>query len=89
MEETTNNSPGQSPQDKRIVSFNKDKMDFGSALKEAAEGKRVRRLEWEDEGIYLTFYKEQLMIFLTKDKTLHPLVVSFGDVAGEDWVIVK
>ena len=62
---------------------------FASALKEAVNGKKVRRLEWQDKGIYLTFRNDQLMIFLTEDKMLHPLLVSLSDVIGEDWVVVE
>ena len=69
--------------------FKEKTMDFGSALEKAVEGKKVRRLEWEDKGIYLIFKNDQLMIFLTKDNMLHGLIVSLGDVLGTDWVVVE
>ena len=64
-------------------------MNFATALEQMVDGKRVRRLEWEDEGVYLVFDKEMLAIFKTEDRVLHPLLVSTGDVVAEDWVIVR
>ena len=64
-------------------------MDFGSAMFEVLKGNKVRRQEWEDEGVYLVLQNEQLMIFKTEDKMLHPLVVTSGDIAGQDWAIIE
>ena len=89
MEETVNTSPRQSPRLTQIAPFDKEQMNFGDALLSAADNNKIRRLEWEDKDVYLTFHEEQLMIFLTEDKKLHPLIVSTGDALGEDWVIVK
>lgn len=63
-------------------------LDFGTAMNEVLNGKKVRRLEWKDEDVYLVMKNEQLMIFGTGDKILHPLIVSAGDIAGMDWEVV-
>jgi hypothetical protein len=86
MEDKVSFSQNQSPTQTKS---DWSQMNFYSALKELVEGRRVRRLEWEDKDIYLTFHNEQLMIFLTKDKMLHQLIVQLGDVVGEDWVVIK
>jgi len=64
-------------------------MNFAAALEQAMEGKRIRRLEWEDRRIYVAFVDEMLMIYTTANGKLHPLTLSTGDVLGEDWVIAK
>jgi len=90
MEEKPRISLTSSPSAKTIMSkLRQDQLSFGDALLSAADNNKIRRLEWEDKDVYLTFHEEQLMIFLTEDKKLHPLIVSTGDALGEDWVIVK
>jgi hypothetical protein len=65
-------------------------MTFGKALKEVAAGKKIRRVEWLKDGTYLALDpKDQLSIFKTEDKKLHPLIVTSGDILGEDWVIIS
>ena len=64
-------------------------MNFTAALEQALDGRRIRRLEWEDKGVYISFDDELLMIFKTEDHMLHPLTVQTADVVAEDWVIVK
>ena len=63
-------------------------MTFGQAMQEVAIGKRVRRLEWAQKETYLALNNNQLSIFKPEDKNLHPLIVSLGDILGDDWVIV-
>jgi len=65
------------------------KMSFGDAMKEALEGKYVRRLEWEDKNARLVIIDEKLMVYRSDDKKFHPLIVSSGDIAGDDWIITE
>ena len=65
------------------------KMDIGNAFRHLLDGKEVRRLDWEDEKVRLKIINEKLMIFDLEDELWHPLIVSSGDIAGTDWVIVK
>jgi len=64
-------------------------MDLGSCLKQMIKGGKFRRLEWEDEGTYITVRDAQVMIFKTDDNMVHPLIVSEGDILGEDWVKIE
>ena len=62
-------------------------MSFAEALNQLLKGKKVRRFEWQDHGIYLVISDELLMIYQTQDKQLHPLTVSKGDMVNNDWVV--
>jgi len=64
-------------------------MNFGSAMNAVLNGERVRRLDWENEDVFLAMRDEQLMIFKPEDNMLHPLTVSAGDMAGTDWIVIK
>ena len=77
---------GQSPQLK--VEKKKNELTFYAASKELVDGKKVRRLEWPNDGTYIVLDNELLKIFLPADKKLHPLTVSLGDIIGIDWVII-
>jgi len=65
-------------------------MTFGDCLvRMANEGGRFRRLAWIDNNSYITIRNEQLEIFRTDTKRLHPLIVSVGDILSNDWIEVK
>ena len=61
--------------------------NFPVAMCELLKGVNVTKLEWDNVNIYLTMDEEKLMIKL-EDGLLHPLIVSTGDMSGEDWVCV-
>ena len=63
-------------------------MKFGECLEEILDGKKARRHEWPNDGTYITMQDTKLMIFTPKDKRLHSLVVSEGDIVNEDWYII-
>lgn len=63
-------------------------MNFTEAFEALVTGKKVRRLDWEDQNIYVKMVNEQVMIYTPSDKMMHPLVVSLGDIEGIDWVVV-
>ncbi len=65
-------------------------MNFGDATQETLKGKHVRRLEWEeDRNARVALINDQLMVYRSDDKKFHPLIVSSGDIAGEDWIITE
>jgi hypothetical protein len=65
-------------------------MSFGEAMFfVATEKKRVRRLEWPDDGTYVTLISGQLHIFTPPTGKLHQLIVSDGDILGDDWEIIE
>jgi len=64
-------------------------MDFPDCTESLLEGKKLRRLEWPDDGTYVVMSQEKLVIFTPKDQSLHPLVISTGDMSGTDWVVLS
>jgi len=63
-------------------------MDFPSALEELLDGQKVRRKEWKDKEVYLIINDEVIRIYNTKKKGLDDLIVSTGDIEGEDWEVL-
>jgi len=61
---------------------------FTEIIDSLLAGNKVRRQEWGNDGTYLVIENEKLMIFKPEDKQLHPLIISTGDLLGEDWIIV-
>jgi hypothetical protein len=87
MEEVMTESPVQSP----TVTKNKPRpsnaLSFYDALKEVTDGKKVTKDEWGDPAVFVELRNEKLMIKL-EDGTFHPLIVSYGDLTGDDWIVV-
>ncbi len=71
-----------------VIEESNKTMDFASCLERLLLGDRCRRLGWEDEEVYITIWNEQVMIYKTDDKKVHPMIVSTGDIVGMDWVVV-
>ena len=63
-------------------------MTFAEAVESLIIGHRLKRLEWPDDGTYVMIANERLSIFKPEDKIVHPLIVSLGDMMGEDWVVI-
>lgn len=59
---------------------------FSDAIGWIAEGKRVTRLEWDDQEEYGHLKDHWLMIH-TKEKD-HTWLVSESDLMADDWVII-
>ena len=59
-------------------------LDFPNALREIIAGKCITKLEWNNPDIYLVFKDNTLMIH--KETGFHPLIVTDGDLFGEDFV---
>lgn len=64
-----------------------DTMTFGDAMTCVLNGQDVRRLEWPDTTVVLTMREERLSI-RKADGTVSDLIVSAGDIAGTDWIVV-
>jgi transposase len=60
-------------------------LDFYSALKEVAQGKKITKLEWNDVETYLFLQDGRLKI--KNEKGIFDLIVSDGDMNGLDWII--
>jgi hypothetical protein len=62
-------------------------MSFFEALKQAAQGKRIFKLEWQKKEIYGLMQKERLTIY-GPDGLFHDWIISAGDMAGNDWIVL-
>lgn len=62
-------------------------MFFGEAMAAVLNEAKVTRLEWADPTIYL-FLKNGVLSIHKADGTVSNLLVSDGDLAGNDWVKV-
>jgi hypothetical protein len=63
-------------------------MDFPSAMKEVIQGRKVRRIEWESEEVFVFLHDKYLSIQYP-GKSPSPLLVSDGDLMGEDWIVLE
>ncbi|MCZ7405410.1 MAG: DUF2829 domain-containing protein [Candidatus Methanoperedens sp.] len=79
-------SPKMSPQS---IDLTNPTITFAQCLTMLVAGKKCRRLAWEDKGVYVVIQNEQVMLYKTDDKKLHPLIVSIGDIEGTDWIVVE
>lgn len=61
-------------------------MSFPDAMREIIRGKRVRRLEWENEEENCFLKDGWLSIFI--NGAIHAWKVSDGDMEGQDWIVV-
>lgn len=62
-------------------------MDWADAQRELIQGKKITRQSWAN-GDTVFLYAGVLHIQKGDDKTLHRLIVSDGDMFGEDWTVV-
>ena len=62
-------------------------MDFMEALRVVIEGKKITKLDWENRATYVTLRGGFLSIH--QDGKWSRLLVSDGDLLGEDWVMVN
>ena len=77
----------QSPTPKMFEQNLQETMTFPEAMAEVIKGKKVTKLEWDDQGTYLSL-SDFLVIHKSEEDTNHRLLVSSGDMMGEDWIIV-
>lgn len=61
-------------------------MNFFDALRAVVQGFRITKLEWKDDRV-VVFLNGTLKI--KKPDGVHDLIISDGDMFGEDWVIVR
>lgn len=86
MEEENNKEIAGSPvgekQDEKI------RMEFCEALRYVITGNKITKLEWENEEYYGLMSNGQLTLH-KPDGKLYQWIVSDGDIAGEDWVVLE
>jgi len=62
-------------------------MNFSSAIREIIEGRKVTKLEWNNQAIYI-FLSEGLLKIKKADGVVASLLVSEADMIGTDWVSI-
>lgn len=83
--------PKESPVFPKRIPLNEGVMNFANCLQflvSVVPAPKFRRLEWPDDGKYVTMLKEQVVIYHPEDKQFHPLIISPGDILGEDWIMI-
>lgn len=60
-------------------------MDFFDALRQVYQGRRLTRLEWGNPDTYILLRDGFLCIH--QDNKFSRLLVSDGDMGGDDWII--
>lgn len=63
-------------------------LDFADAIRQVIDGRRVRRLEWQDADVCV-FRADGFLKIRKSDGTLHALLVSDGDLLAMDWVVIR
>ena len=61
-------------------------MDFPDAIRQIMDGKKIARMSWNNTD-YCFMKDEWLTIF--REGKFHTLLVSQGDLEGNDWYVVK
>jgi hypothetical protein len=61
-------------------------MDFYTALKELAKGKKIAREEWEDKTEHCFMRNEQLHIH--RGGQDHTWIVQEADMVADDWILI-
>jgi len=62
-------------------------LKFSDTITHLLAGKKVHKLEWEDQGYYVFMDKAVLKLHKT-DGNLHEWILSEGDLMGEDYIIL-
>jgi hypothetical protein len=64
-------------------------LDFFDALRQVRDGRRITKLEWDDPACFLQMLNGHLMIYKPSTAKYHDLIVSDGDMFGEDWIVTE
>jgi len=62
--------------------------DFFDALREVFNGKVITKLEWNDPN-YFVLMRNGHLTLRKPDEKFYDLIVTDGDMAGTDWVILQ
>jgi len=65
-----------------------EEMKFSETIDKLLDGNQIHRKSWTDTGVFISIRDEQLKIYNPSDKSVRPLILSTGDMMGEDWVIM-
>lgn len=76
-----------SPSFKKEQDVVEDTYSFGEIIGDLVSGRKVARVEWENKGYWLEVVQERLKIH-KPEGTYHNLIVTLGDMSGEDWYVM-
>lgn len=62
-------------------------MSFEEAISKVIEGKKIHKLEWEDQKYYACLEDAKLVIH-KPEGTTHTWIISEGDLLGKDYIII-
>lgn len=62
-------------------------LNFYDALRKCAEGKRIFKMEWEDQEYFGIMDNTKLMLH-KPDGRLHEWTLTIGDLSGDDWIVL-
>jgi len=63
-------------------------MDFYSAIREVFEGKKIHKLEWGNKEFY-GLLDGNILKLHKPDGKLYQWNVSYGDIAGTDYIVLE
>lgn len=64
------------------------RMNFGEAMEQVVQGKKIHKLEWEDRDYY-GYLKEGRLTIRSTGNAEHDWIVSEGDLLGEDYIVIE
>lgn len=62
-------------------------LSFTEALLQVIDGKKIHKLEWENQG-YFGIMIDSRMYLHKPDDTLNYWIFSEGDIIGEDYIVI-
>ena len=62
-------------------------MSFYVALEKVTAGAKITKLEWNDQKFYVLLRDSRLQLH-KPEGGFHNLIVSEGDLTGQDWVLL-
>jgi len=80
--------PTASPARVRPAVGSTDAHGFPLAIQDVMNGARISRVAWEDDQIQV-FLLDGLLRIRKAEGTVHPLIVSDGDLYATDWFVVR
>ena len=67
-------------------------MDFPDALREVIAGKKITKLEWCNKEVVVVLEKlsdnKEYLLLYKDDGKPYKLILTDGDLKGEDWVVI-
>ena len=59
-------------------------IDFNEAINKIVEGKKVTKLEWNNEDYC---FMQGEVLHISRNGTVHKWIISEADIVGDDWIV--